>query len=143
MNDLHIDSCHTSDIRSTHVIECMISGSLRTLSKAQSAAWQALHGCTPSSQAAIRGPASQLCIGSWLMPDLAMATQRVQVRLMFGSTIKGSSGDLVDRQIEVRADGSDTLLQVKEKISVCTGAARSQSVRPLCRRDHTRRAGSF
>ena len=47
-----------------------------------------------------------------------MATQKVQVRLMFGSTIKGSGGDLVDRQIEVKADGSDTLSHVKELIAV-------------------------
>ena len=49
-----------------------------------------------------------------------MATCKVQVRLMFGTVVKGCGGSLVDRQIEVQADGSDTLLSVKEKIAVGT-----------------------
>ena len=81
---------------------------------------QLLAGVTPSfgSVQSLTSPliCREIGLGSALL--IIMATQKVLVRLMFGSTIKGSGGDLVDRQIEVKADGSDTLSHVKELIAV-------------------------
>ena len=47
-----------------------------------------------------------------------MATRKVHVRMMFGSLVKGAAGPSFDRQIEVKADGSDSLYAVKEQITV-------------------------
>lgn len=51
-------------------------------------------------------------------PIVIMATRTVHVRMMFGSLVKDASGPSFDRQIEVKADGSDSLHAVKEQIAV-------------------------
>ena len=57
----------------------------------------------------------------------AMATRTVQVRVMFGATVKGSAGPDTDRGIEVLADGSESLQAVKEKIAVGLAPWRPQT----------------
>ena len=42
----------------------------------------------------------------------------VEVRLMFGHVIQNSNGDDVTRRIKLAADGSDSVLAVKEKVAV-------------------------
>jgi len=42
----------------------------------------------------------------------------VEVRMKFGQRVQGSEGPNVTRRIQLKSDGSDSILEIKQKVAV-------------------------